>query len=91
MCDIHFVFTVFWLPCAGSVRCWGVFVTVFEDTDEQGFICVAVPPVSWDLGMKWLGDPDIQLTLAEKHTKSLIIKIQLFVFNLLQLGISLVF
>lgn len=68
-----------------------MFVTVFEDTDEQGFICVAVPPVSWDLGMKWLGDPDIQLTLAEKHTKSLIIKIQLFVFNLLQLGISLVF
>lgn len=40
-------------------------LTVFEDTDEQGFVGVTVPPVSWDLGMERLGNPDIQLTVAE--------------------------
>ena len=67
-----------------------MFVTVFEDTDEQGFICVAVPPVSWDLGMEWLGDPDIQLTgretyqIADNQSTTICV-------DLLQLGISLVF
>lgn len=43
----------------------GVFLTVFEDTDEQGFVGLAVPPVDWDLGVEWLGNPDIQLTVTE--------------------------
>lgn len=40
-------------------------LTVFEDSDEQGFVGLAVPPVGRDLGMERLGDPDIQLTVAE--------------------------
>lgn len=40
-------------------------VTVFEDTEEQGLVGLAVPPVSWDLGVERLGNPDIQLTVAD--------------------------
>lgn len=44
---------------------WCAFLTVFEDADEQGFVGLAVPPVGWNLGMERLGNPDIQLTVAE--------------------------
>lgn len=63
-----------------------MFLTVFEDTNEQGFVSLAVPPVSWDLGMERLGDPDIQLTDdRDKLIKSVLIELSCFcVFNLLQ-------
>lgn len=49
----------------GCVRnAGGMLLTVFEDSDEQGFVGLAVPPVGRDLGMERLGDPDIQLTVA---------------------------
>lgn len=40
--------------------CVHVSVTVFEDADEQGLVSLRVPPVSWDLSVERLRDPDIQ-------------------------------
>lgn len=40
-------------------------LTMFKDTDEQGLVGLAVPPVHWDLGVEGLRDPDVQLT--ERH------------------------
>lgn len=67
-------------------RWQGVFLTVFEDTNEQGFVSLTVPPVSWDLSMERLGDPDIQLTDdKDRYIKSVLIELSRFsVFNLLQ-------
>lgn len=50
--------------------CWRSFLTVFEDADEQGFVGLAVPPVDRDLGMERLGNPDIQLAVAEINISS---------------------
>lgn len=49
--------------CVTMLVC--VFLTVFEDTNEQGFVGLTVPPVSWDLSVERLWYPDIQLTVAE--------------------------
>lgn len=43
-----------------------VLLTVLENTDEQGLVGLAVPPVDRDLGMERLRDPDVQLTVEDR-------------------------
>ena len=50
------------------MRLWYEPLTVFEDTEEEGFVGLTVPPVGWDLSMERLGDPDIKLTVVEIKT-----------------------
>lgn len=42
-----------------------MYLTVFEDANEQGFVGFAVPPVGRDLRVERLGNPDIQLAATE--------------------------
>lgn len=43
-----------------------VLLTVLENTDEQGLVGLAVPPVDRDLGVERLRDPDVQLTVEDR-------------------------
>lgn len=40
-------------------------LTVLENTDEQGLVGLAVPPVDWHLCVEGLGDPDVQLAVED--------------------------
>lgn len=51
--------------CAVSVSSVMDVLTMFEDTDEQGLVGLAVPPIHGDLCVEGLRDPDVQLT--ERH------------------------
>lgn len=45
------------------------FLTMLENTNEQGLVSLTVPPVNWDLGMEWLRNPDIQLTVKDTNQR----------------------
>lgn len=59
-----------WCVCVCQSKPWErvhlceyeVLLTMLENTDEQGLVSLAVPPVDWDLGVERLRDPDVQLT-----------------------------
>lgn len=38
---------------------------MLENTDEQGLVGLAVPPVDRDLRVEGLGDPDVQLAVKD--------------------------
>lgn len=42
-------------------------LTVLEDTNEQGLVRLAVPPVNWDLGVEGLRNPDVQLAVKDRR------------------------
>lgn len=42
-----------------------MFLTMLENTNEQGLVSLTVPPVNWDLSMEGLRNPDIQLTVKD--------------------------
>ena len=39
---------------------------MLEDTDEDGFICLTLPPISGHFSVEGLWDPNVQLT-GEAH------------------------
>lgn len=42
-----------------------MFLTMLENTNEQGLVSLTVPPVNWDLSMEGLRNPDIQLAVKD--------------------------
>lgn len=43
---------------------------MLKDTDEEGFIRFGIPPISGDLSMEGLRDPDIQLAVNARQTNT---------------------
>lgn len=47
---------------------------MLKDADEKGLVSIEIPPISGDVGMERLWDPDIQLAINDKQTQERVIK-----------------
>lgn len=45
-------------------------LTMLKDADEKGLVSIEIPPISGDVGMERLWDPDIQLAINERQTNT---------------------
>lgn len=40
------------------------------DANEEGLVSIEIPPISGDVGVEGLWDPDIQLAINERQTNT---------------------